>query len=95
MTTASSPDPVDWTSRFQPGEGTNESIEKPAGGVNSTLVVVAPSSSVGTARLKTWPCFVDDDRRADVRVRRRARSDDERGSGGGQPDERRAAGLVQ
>src|SRR2546428_10028577 len=55
--TALSPEPLSWTFRFQPGEGANESIEKPAGGVNSTVVVVAPSFSVGTASVKTWPSF--------------------------------------
>ena len=52
--TASSPEPVCWTSRFQPGDGMNESIEKPSGGVSSTFVVVASSFSVGTASVNTW-----------------------------------------
>ena len=52
--TASSPSPVCCTSRFQPGDGMNESIEKPSGGVSSTLVVVASSFSVGTASVNTW-----------------------------------------
>jgi hypothetical protein len=55
--TASSPVPGFWTSRFQPGEGTNESIEKPSGGVNSIFVVDASSFSVGTASVKTWLSF--------------------------------------
>ena len=52
--TVSSPDPVCSTSRVQPGRGVKESIEKPSGGVSSTFVVVASSSSVGTASVKTW-----------------------------------------
>ena len=47
--TASSPDPVCCTLRVQPGDGTNESMLKPAGGENSICVVAASSFSVGTA----------------------------------------------
>src|SRR6266576_2601396 len=54
----SSPEPVDFTSRVQPGDGTNESIAKPSGGVSSTFVVVALSFSVGTASVKSWPWLV-------------------------------------
>src|SRR5262249_16034156 len=43
VTTASSPEPCCCTVRFQPGEGTNESIANPLGGVISTLVVNTPS----------------------------------------------------
>jgi hypothetical protein len=32
-------------------------MPKPAGGVSSILVVVAPSFSVGTARVKYWSVF--------------------------------------
>src|SRR4051794_19565743 len=55
--TVSSPEPVDWTSSFHPGASMNESIENPAGGVSSTLVVLASSFSVGTASVKTSLCF--------------------------------------
>ena len=72
VTTALSPDPVDSTSRCQPGDGTNESIEKPLGGVNSIFVVAELASSVGTARLKSWAVFESDDGRADPCVGRRA-----------------------
>ena len=48
-TTACSPVPVAWTLRFQPGSASNESMPKPAGTVSRTLVVLAFSSSVGTA----------------------------------------------
>src|SRR5439155_6940930 len=50
---AFSPEPVCWTLRFQPGEGTNESIPKPFGSVSSILVVDAFDSSVGTARVNS------------------------------------------
>src|SRR3954470_9298711 len=50
----SSPDPLDSTSRCQPELGTNESMPKPLGGVSSTVVVVRPSFSVGTASVKSW-----------------------------------------
>src|SRR6188472_995365 len=52
--TFSSPEPVAASVRFQPGEGSNESIEKPSGTVSSISVVVAPSSSVGTERVNCW-----------------------------------------
>src|SRR6478735_8228409 len=55
--TRSSPEPVAASSRFQPGEGSNESIEKPSGTVNSISVVVAPSSSVGTESVNCWSTF--------------------------------------
>ena len=55
--TADSPEPVFSTVRFQPGDGTNESIAKPAGGVSSIVVVVAPSFSVGTASVNTCPLW--------------------------------------
>src|SRR2546421_5180691 len=55
--TVESPEPVDCTSRFQPGAASKESIPKPAGGVSSTCVVVAPSFSVGTASVKYWSVF--------------------------------------
>src|SRR6185312_3743275 len=56
VTTAFSPEPLCWTVRFQPPvSGKNESIEKPCGGVSSIEVVVAPSFSVGTASVNTWP----------------------------------------
>src|SRR6266545_1409844 len=53
--TALSPEPVCCTWRFQPGVGTNESIENPGGHVKTILVVVAPSFSVGTASENNWP----------------------------------------
>src|SRR4051812_36100026 len=53
----SSPEPVAASSRFQPGEGSNESIEKPSGTVSSISVVVAPSSSVGTESVNCWSIF--------------------------------------
>src|SRR5205085_5438644 len=56
-TIASSLEPFDWTVRFQPGAGTNESIAKPDGTVSSTDVVVAFSFSVGTSRPNSWRCF--------------------------------------
>src|SRR4029077_4139257 len=37
--TAFSPSPVCWSVRFQPDDGTNESIPKPSGTVSSTCVV--------------------------------------------------------
>ena len=46
--TFSSPEPVACSVRFQPGDGSKESIAKPSGTVSSICVVVAPSSSVGT-----------------------------------------------
>src|SRR5918912_27090 len=52
-----SPEPVDLTSRVHPGDGTNESIPKPPGGVNSIFVVVASSFSVGTASVNSCSCF--------------------------------------
>ena len=55
--TRSSPEPVADSSRFQPGEGSNESIEKPSGTVSSISVVVAPSSSVGTESVNCWSTF--------------------------------------
>src|SRR5665647_3138537 len=57
VTTAESPEPVFSTVRFQPGDGTNESIAKPEGGASSTVVVVAPSFSVGTASVNTCPAL--------------------------------------
>ena len=57
-TTASSPEPVACTCRFQPaGEGSNESIAKPAGTVSSIVVVVAPSFSVGTESVNCCSTF--------------------------------------
>src|SRR5438034_1730234 len=53
----SSPERVDFTLLVQPGDGTNESIAKPLGGVSSIFVVAAFSFSVGTASVKTWPAF--------------------------------------
>src|SRR4029077_769972 len=55
--TALSPEPVCLTTRFQPGEGTNESIPKPLGGVSSISVVVRAAFSVGTARVKSCRAF--------------------------------------
>ena len=50
--TALSPEPVCCRTRFQPGFGTNESIEKPFGTVRTIFVVVSGRFfSVGTARL--------------------------------------------
>ncbi len=57
---ALSPLPVCWSTRCQPGAGTNESIENPLGSVSSTWVVVAPDFSVGTARLKSWSLPLSD-----------------------------------
>jgi hypothetical protein len=57
VTTASSPEPVDCTLRFQPGLGWNESMLKPLGGVNSIDVVVASSFSVGTDSVKNSNVF--------------------------------------
>src|SRR5207253_7473369 len=54
-----SPVPLVCVWRFQPGAGTNESIEKPLGGVSSTIVVVALSFSVGTARLNSCRFFAN------------------------------------
>src|SRR3954449_844831 len=53
----SSPEPVAASVRFQPGEGSNESIAKPSGTVSSISVVVAPSSSVGTERVNCCSTF--------------------------------------
>ena len=55
--TALSPEPVCCSTRFQPGLGTNESIEKPDGTVRTIFVVTALSFSVGTARLYSWSSF--------------------------------------
>ena len=55
--TFSSPEPVACSERFQPGEGSNESIAKPSGTVSSTSVVAAPSSSVGTASVNCCSTF--------------------------------------
>ena len=57
LTTASSPEPVCCTSRFQPDAGTNESIANPSGTVSTTFVVVTPSFSVGTASVNSCPDF--------------------------------------
>src|SRR4029453_3790361 len=46
-----------WQRRCQPDDSTKESIAKPPGGLNSIVVVVAASSSVGTASVKTWPAL--------------------------------------
>ena len=56
-TTASSPGAGLLHLRFQPGDGTKESIAKPGGSVSSIFVVVASSFSVGTASVKTCPCL--------------------------------------
>ena len=45
------PGPVDCSARFQPGLGTNESIENPFGRVRTIFVVNAFAFSVGIARL--------------------------------------------
>src|SRR5258708_38055485 len=55
--TALLPEPVCLTTRFQPGDGTNESIPKPLGGVSSISVVFRPAFSVGTARVKSCSVF--------------------------------------
>src|SRR5439155_6954429 len=57
VTVASSREPVDCTSRFQPGLGWKESMVKPLGGVSSIDVVVAPSFSVGTESVKNCSDF--------------------------------------
>ena len=85
--TASSPEPVCCTCRFQTGVGTNESIENPLGRVSTTFVVVAPSFSVGTARLYSSELPRDRHRRADAGVGGRGRDRDERdGRGRGDGD---------
>src|SRR5436190_26840 len=53
----SSPEPLDFSLRVHPGDGANESIAKPLGGVSSIFVVAAFSFSVGTASVNTWPAL--------------------------------------
>ena len=56
-TTVSSPEPVDCSVRFQPGEGSNESTAKPLGTVSSICVVVEFASSVGTESVNCCRTF--------------------------------------
>src|SRR5581483_5112420 len=58
--TASSPEPVCCSMRFQPGLGTKESIEKLFGNVRTTFVVYAFAFSVGTARLYSCSTFASE-----------------------------------
>ena len=66
--------------------GTNESIEKPVGGVSSIFVVVEFSSSVGTARLKTWPVFASTTGGLTCAWADAAAAIDERGGSGDEAD---------
>jgi len=54
----SSPEPWVTSSRFHPGESSNPKIERPSGAVSSTVVVVVPSSSVGTISVNSCVVFV-------------------------------------